>query len=155
VAKPVDAAVYFEGLDEFRKGLKNLDAAYPKKLSAINKRMATSIVPDVQRRYAHHFESRRGRTTGSIKGKATQRQIAISVGTPSLYRGAKAENVAKGQEFGSNAHRQFAPWTGKGPSGKGSRGRFLWPAVRDAAPKVADEYLGELEKLAAEVMPRG
>jgi hypothetical protein len=46
--------------------------------------------------------------------------------------------VLAGLEFGSNKYKQFPIWSGK--QGRGSRGWFIYPALRESQPHIVNEW---------------
>ena len=161
-----DVGVAIEGLAEFRKALRAVSADLPKRLQAELKQAAESAAERARRRYAQNFGAGSGRrktVTVSASGKrstrtrkgtaATIRAVASQTGSGVAFGGARFPWVA-GQEFGSNRYRQFFPYTGKGPSGKGSWGRVIFPAVREEAPAVEKDLHRRFDALAKRAYPR-
>jgi hypothetical protein len=136
------------GLREFRSGLRGVDKDLPKALQRANKKFAQSVTPRVQAAYLRYFDRRSGAAFGSIRALGTQTQAQIAIGrerVPYLI----------GQEFGSIRYRQFSPWTGPGPGGHGSAGRFLYPTVREEVPELVDEYYDLLAHELRDAFPEG
>lgn len=133
------------GLKQLRNDLRKVDAALPRQMTAANKAFAAAVVPKVQAAYSRLFP-RPGRVSRRRRGKNTVSQIrAVSTQTSAGIRiGASSHPFMVGQEFGSNHFRQFAPWTGPGPSGRGSEGRFLHPTLRAEAPNLRGRYLKDV-----------
>ncbi len=137
------------GVREFVRDLKSVDASLPKELRLENRALAGALLPRVQGAYREYYpkagsRSRPGRrrttATGGIRVVATQKSSGIRIG------GARYPYLP-GQEFGSNRYRQFAPWTGLGPGGHGSYGRFLFPTIRRAMPQVERAYAGVVRRV--------
>lgn len=151
-------AVYIAGLRELRNELKRIEPGLQREMQRENKSFAARMVPQVQSAYNAIYPKptskkkragggRRKGTVSQIRAVATQTSSGIRIG------GARYRYML-GQEFGSNKYPQFAPWTGPGPSGRGSRGRFLYPTVRGELPSVVKRYQTEvIDKVVARAFP--
>ena len=54
--------------------------------------------------------------------------------------GGTTKALWPGLEFGSNRYRQFAPASGPGPNGRGSKGKFIYPTLRSLQPYIVREW---------------
>lgn len=135
-----------QDLAGYRRALKQVNAELPKMLRAALKEAAKGAEFRAVKKWAQRYRSRRGKTVDSIKIRATETSVALAFGGPSFP-------YAKGQEFGSNKFRQFFPYTGPGPEGRGSEGRFIFPAVREEAPELEDELVESFNKIARVAYP--
>lgn len=135
------AEVFVAGLKELRNALKQIEPGLQREMQRENKAFAARIVPKVQAAYSAYYPKaetkrksrRRKNTVSQIRATATQTSSGIRIG------GARYPHMI-GQEFGSYKFKQFAPWTGPGPGGRGSRGRFLYPTVRAEVPNILKRY---------------
>lgn len=127
---PDEFSVRIEGLDEFRRELKRLGKEATKLLNDTLKRALSPAQRQARREYVARYRS--GRTERTIKARSSGRATGLAFGGPRYP-------YAPGQEFGSNRYKQFAPWSGPAPGGKGSQGRFIFPAVRAQAKPVERE----------------
>ena len=127
-----DLPVRVEGVRELSSALRKIDKDLPKQIRDAAKAAAGVIASEAARRYTRRYRIRSGRTVRTIKARATQRSARITFGSKRIV-------WDKGQEFGSDKFPPFAPWTGKGPGGVGSKGRFLFPAARDHRAAFADD----------------
>lgn len=152
----VDMGFAIPGLRQFRNELRKMESSLPKELQRANKAFAERLVPAVRSEYAKHYpkpgrrEQRRkraGRTIDQVRARATQTTASIAIG------GARYPHML-GQEFGSNRYKQFAPWTGSAPGGRGSAGRFLFPTIREETPQLLDEYGEVMSSVAAGAFPQ-
>lgn len=153
----VDMGFAIPGLRQFRNELRKMEGALPKELQRANKEFATRLVPAVRSEYAKHYpkpgrqrrsrRQRAGRTIDQVRARATQTTASIAIG------GARYPHML-GQEFGSNRYKQFAPWTGTAPGGRGSAGRFLFPTIREETPQLLDEYGEVISSVAASAFPQ-
>ena len=143
---PEQSAIVIEGLTQFRRALKSISAELPKMLKQELKEAAAHAEFVAVQAYSRRYASRSGRTIRSIKIRATSTGVALAFGGPGFpYVG--------GQEFGAVGTVQFRPYTGRGPGGRGSRGRFIFPAVRGEGPEVIKELEDRLARLAKRAYP--
>lgn len=133
--------VHFVGLKEFVTDLRRVDREFPRQLSRAMRGAAKHVERRARSEYARQYQQgASGRGTRSVKGIAafaSTRQAGVQFGGPK-------RPWLVGQEFGSNKYQQFRPWTGPGPNGRGSRGRFVWPSIRDEIDVVTDDLADEL-----------
>ena len=54
--------------------------------------------------------------------------------------GGTTKMLWPGLEFGSSKYAQFAPASGPGPHGRGSRGKFIYPTLRALQPYIVKEW---------------
>lgn len=160
-----DVAVAIEGLSDFRRALKAVSPELPKMLHQELKQAAESAAARARRRYAQNFGAGSGRrktvTVGAggrrsvrtRKGTAASiRAVATQTGSGVAFGGARFPWVA-GQEFGSLRYRQFFPYTGMGPGGRGSWGRVIFPAVRDEVADTEADLRTRFDALARKAYP--
>lgn len=136
--------VAIEDLARFRAGLRQFGREAAKELQRLLQAAAQRALPRAQARYRSQFH------TGTGQGKHTEDTLAArasQTGAALAFGGAKFP-WGPGQEFGSNRYRQFFPYTGKGPNGKGSWGRVIFPTVREEAEPIARDLEPALEALA-------
>lgn len=139
-------ALAIEGLAEFRRNLRSVSRDAPKAIQRINKRSAEVLTPRVVAAYRQRYRQRTGRGARAIRAVATQSRAGIRIG------GARAPYLI-GQEFGSNRFKQFAPWSGPSPSGRGSAGRFLFPTIRSSADELRGIWFREFDREFATPFP--
>lgn len=151
-------AIYIAGLRELRNELKRIEPGLQREMQRENKAFAARVVPRVQAAYNAIYPKptsqkkragggRRKGTVSQIRAVATQTSSGIRIG------GARYRYMM-GQEFGSNKYPQFRPWTGPGPGGRGSQGRFLYPTIRGEMPNVVKRYQSEvIDKVVARAFP--
>ena len=141
-------AIRIEGLNEFRRGLTRANRDVGKKIGQANKRLGERVVQGARVRYAQNYTVRSGRTQRSLRASASQSRVQVKLGGP------KAP-WALGQEFGSDRYRQFSPWAGKAPGGKGGHGKFLYPEIREQMDGIRTDYLDILDEATREAFPNG
>jgi hypothetical protein len=129
------------GLKEFTRDLRRVDKEFPRQVARAMRKAAKHVEGDARSRYARRYrQGASGRSTRSVKG--------IAAFASSWEAGIKFGDDRRpwliGQEFGSNRYQQFRPWTGAGPGGKGSHGRFIWPAIREEMDTVSDQLADDL-----------
>ena len=150
-----DVGVAIEGLAEFRKALRAVSDDLPKMLQAELKQAAESAADRARSRYAQNFTrsgGKRGSSGASKHTIDTIRATATQTGASVAFGGARYPWAA-GQEFGSNKMRQFFPYTGKGPGGRGSWGRNIFPAVRDEVKSTEADVQRRFNDLARKAFP--
>lgn len=137
------------GLKELGQELRRIEPGMQREIQKVNKSAVKKIVPIVHRAYRGQYRTS-GRSLRGIRATASQRRASITIG------GARFPYLI-GQEFGSNKWPQFRPWTGPAPGGGvGSRGRFLYPTMRDDVPaSVMEDYLDAFDKLFRRAFPGG
>ena len=151
----IDTAVAIEGLAEFRRALKHVSSELPKMLQKELKQAAESAADRARTRYTQNFRrsgGRRGASGASKHTAATIRAAATQTSASVMFGGARYPWAA-GQEFGSNRYRQFFPYTGRGPGGRGSWGRVIFPAVRDEAEQTEADIKRRFDDLARRAYP--
>lgn len=150
--------IYIAGLRELRNALKAVAPGLQRELQRENKAFAARVVPKAQAAYnaVYPKPDSKAKRSGGGKRKGTAGQIrAVATQTSSGVRiGGARYRYMLGQEFGSNKHPQFRPWTGPGPGGRGSQGRFLYPTIRAEMPNVVKRYQSEvIDKVVARAFP--
>jgi hypothetical protein len=62
--------------------------------------------------------------------------------------GATTRDLWGGSEFGSNKFKQFPIWSGR--QGRGSRGYFIYPTLREEQPNIIAQWEAAFSKIAKE-----
>lgn len=133
--------VRVEGLADFQRELRKLNADLPKELRKANIEAAEVVAKDARQR----AEGRGGvaaKSAPSIKAQGEQRRSKITIGGPKFP-------FALGAEFGAVEYPQFDPWTGSGSDA----GYFFYPAIRDTREEFMDVYEDALDRLARRAFP--
>lgn len=138
-------AVFVEGLDELRAGLKAIGPAAERELSKANK-AAADIVAKAAQAKAESLGGVAAKSAPSVKSSAGAKQASVFLGSDQFP-------FALGAEFGAKKYHQFKPWRGNQwvESGDENVGYFLHPAIRDNVDELEAQYLdavGELSKIA-------
>jgi hypothetical protein len=121
------------GLKELAQALKELGGDLPRELRETNKAVAAKVA-DSARGRAHALGSTAAHVAPTIKASAGAQSAAASFG---------GVPEAAGAEFGGRGRpttQQFLPH-------RGTEGYFVFPAIRDEAPHIEDEYRESLDKL--------
>lgn len=150
-----DVGIAIEGLTEFRRALKSVSDDLPEMLQKVLKEAAESAAGRARTRYAQNFTrspGKRGASGASKHTIDTIRATATQTGASVAFGGARFPWAA-GQEFGSNKYRQFFPYTGRGPGGKGSWGRGIFPAVREELESTEEGLQEQFSDLARRAYP--
>lgn len=141
-----DYTVKVDGLDAFRKSLKELGPQWPKRLGQAH-REAGDLVATAAKHKASVLGGVHRHVMPSIKAAAAAQQAKVSIGGP-------AWPMAMGAEFGSLAYPQFPPWRGNQFSlDSGNVGYLVQPAARENRDEVMDVFDDAIRRLAAEAFP--
>lgn len=126
--------VKIEGLKQLNKALKELGPDFPREMRKVNKEVATGV-KDHAIRNAMSLGGVAAHVVPSIKASAGVNSAAVALG-------GTAHPAAGGAEFGGQRRpttQQFKPWS--------HAGYFLYPAIREDADEIHDDYLGALDDL--------
>ncbi|MGE0229974.1 MAG: hypothetical protein AB7I38_17015 [Dehalococcoidia bacterium] len=137
-----------DGLRELARDFREVDPSYAKKLQVANKTVAETIAGRARARYQQQHQSRSGDGANSIRALATQQRAQVAFGS------ARAPYVP-GQEFGSHGgpgKRQFPAYV-PSPSGRGGRGYFFFPTLREETEDLPELYLKAIEEVLRPVFP--
>lgn len=130
--------VRIEGLRELNKALKELGPDFPREMRKVNKEVATGV-KDHAIRNALGQGGVAAHVAPSLKSSAGVNSAAVSLG-------GAAHPAAGGAEFGGQRRpttQQFKPWRGS----DSNAGYFLYPAIRDDADHIYNDYLEALDDL--------
>lgn len=133
--------VRVEGLKDFQRELRKLDAALPRELRKANIE-AAEVVAKPARARAESQGSTAAKVAPSIKAAGEQRRSKITLGGPRFP-------MALGAEFGGQGRpttQQFRPH-------RGTEGYFLYPTVRDTREPFIDAYEDALDRLMRRAFP--
>lgn len=129
-----DDVVRVEGLNEFRKGLREASRELPRVLTKAHRTIAQLVVGAARPRMTTK-SGRTNRSASTLRAGASQGGAFIRALGPTAY----------GDEFGSNRFKQFKPHLGR-------VGYAIYPTIREEGPVIEAIYtstvLGELEKKA-------
>lgn len=141
-----DNAIAVEGFNELRRELKKLDEQLPRELGQANKRIASSIVvPLAQRKARGRSNPKPGSAViNSIRALGSQSRVQVAMGGERVPQGI-------GHEFGSVNYHQFPKRSPR--QGRGNRGYFFYPAVRESIPEIRDAYGDMLDALTERAFP--
>jgi hypothetical protein len=154
MAKSTTRAVSVEGLADFQRELRALDAQLPRELQKTNKRAAEHMALRARGR-ALSLGGVAAHVAPSIKAAAQQRYAMLNVGGPKwpMAMGANfgaGHNIPRlGNRLGWN---QFPEWGGNQFTG-GANDRFIyWTIVREQG-EWTEMYGHMLDELAARAFP--
>lgn len=128
-------AIQVEGLDELVRAFKKVEGNLGAELRDTNKKVAEGVA-DKARGNAASLGGVAAHVAPSLKASAGARSAGVA-------GGGAAFPMFGGAEFGSLRYPQFQPWRGNGSDA----GYFLYPAIRDEAPHIEDEYRKALDAL--------
>jgi hypothetical protein len=128
-------AIQVEGLAELNRALKKVEGGTPNALRETNKKVAEKVAQSA-RSNASGLGGVAAHVAPSLRATAGATSAGVS-------GGGAAFPMFGGAEFGALRYPQFKPWRGSGSDA----GYFLFPAIRDEAPHIEDEYREALEDL--------
>lgn len=137
-----------DGLRELARELRDADPKYAKRLQVANKSIAETIASRARTRYEHLHKSQSGDGASSIRALATAQRAQVAFGS------AKVLYLA-GQEFGSYGgpgKEQFPAYV-PSASGRGGRGYFFFPTLREETDDLPELYLKELDEVLRPIFP--
>ena len=75
-------------------------------------------------------------------------EISFGYVSQKFSGGATTRDLWGGSEFGSNRFKQFPIWSGS--QGRGSRGYFIYPTLREEQPNIIEQWEAAFSKIAKE-----
>ena len=75
-------------------------------------------------------------------------EISFGFASQKFSGGGTTQQLWGGAEFGSNKYKQFPNWSGK--FGKGSRGWFIYPTLRQEQPYIIDQWENAFDRIVKE-----
>lgn len=124
--------IYVEGLDEFRRGLRQAGPEATEALKEANWRVAQRVVDAADRR-AQSVSRQAALAATSMRAARRQSGADVRIGSASIP-------FALGAEFGARNYPQFMEWRGASTGA----GYFLWPTIRSLRDEIAATYLDDL-----------
>jgi hypothetical protein len=109
------------------------------------KKQSGDLAEHVQKKIQGKSESLRSRkvagriTQGSKVVKSSKiGELSFGFAAQKFSGGATTQMLWGGSEFGSNTYKQFPVWSGT--FGRGSRGYFIYPTLREEQPYIIDQW---------------
>jgi len=109
------------------------------------KKQSGDLAEHVQKKIQGKSESLRSR---NVAGKIAQGskvvksskigELSFGFASQKFSGGATTQMLWGGSEFGSNTYKQFPVWSGS--FGRGSRGYFIYPTLREEQPYILDQW---------------
>tara|TARA_R110000868_G_scaffold157521_2_gene384870 strand:+ start:5036 stop:5494 length:459 start_codon:yes stop_codon:yes gene_type:complete len=109
------------------------------------KKQSGELAEHVQKKIKGKSESLRSR---KVAGKIAQGsrvvksskigELSFGFASQKFSGGATTQMLWGGSEFGSNTYKQFPVWSGT--FGRGSRGYFIYPTLREEQPYIIDQW---------------
>jgi hypothetical protein len=158
------ATVYIEGLSDLIKEAEKVDKRFSKEIRRASVEVANDLVKTSQsnaRAVMHHGTGRSAMAVEAAKGLRAKSDRYptielrsggfVSKSRSNRKRSVKVQrsDVFFGAEFGGQARRttnQFNPYV-PSPSGRGGRGYFFWPTVKQEAPAIGKRYLAAIDRV--------
>ena len=75
-------------------------------------------------------------------------EISFGFASQKFSGGGTTQQLWGGAEFGSNKYKQFPNWSGK--FGRGSRGWFISPTLRQEQPYIIDQWENAFDRIVKE-----
>ena len=75
-------------------------------------------------------------------------EISFGFASQKFSGGGTTQQLWGGAEFGSNKYKQFPSWSGK--YGRGSRGWFIYPTLRQEQPYIIDQWENAFDRIVKE-----
>jgi len=75
-------------------------------------------------------------------------ELSIGFARQKFSGGGTTQQLWGGYEFGSNKYKQFPSWSGK--FGRGSRGWFIYPTLRENQPYIIDQWESAFDRIVKE-----
>ena len=75
-------------------------------------------------------------------------EISFGFASQKFSGGGTTQQLWGGAEFGSNKYKQFPNWSGK--YGRGSRGWFIYPTLRQEQPYIIDQWENAFDRIVKE-----
>ena len=75
-------------------------------------------------------------------------ELSFGFAAQKFSGGATTQQLWGGYEFGSNKFKQFPIWSGK--EGRGSRGWFIYPTLREIQPELIAKWENAFDKILKE-----
>ena len=75
-------------------------------------------------------------------------ELSFGFASQKFSGGGTTQQLWGGAEFGSNKYKQFPNWSGK--FGRGSRGWFIYPTLRQEQPYIIDQWENAFDRIVKE-----
>jgi hypothetical protein len=143
------AEVYIDGLEQFRRGLRTIDAGLGRELGKVNKDVGREIVQLSTRRVATldgRFPSYRSKVF-RMSASANQRQVIVTIRPGAAEAGARRHPV-----FGrwqNQTEFRSRVWPKELPKGKGY---VVRPTVEDQGDVIGAIYVDQISDFARKVI---
>jgi len=145
-----DLSIEVEGLDEFRKALKEAEGKWGPELGRAHKEVGELVVTE-SRSAATAQGSLRAKAAESLRASARQTGVSVTLGGPRAQ-------YAVGAEFGGGSHGAGNPTsrggytTQFGPF-KGHDGYFVFPTIRARMSAIESKFLEVIDRVAKQAFP--
>lgn len=173
--------VLVDGLADLRRELRAASAEAPKALQVANKQVATRVADRARSAYGGEHQAKSGRGAASIRARATQTGASVVFGGPrapylpgqefgarrfaaigggsyrKVFETGKGKLVAatgKRKRITQSSMRQFPAYV-VAPGGRGGRGYFVYPTVRELYPQIVETYGDVIEAVLKKAFPTG
>jgi hypothetical protein len=146
-----DAITYDKGdLRGIIKAFKAMDEAAVAQAKGVSNGLATYLQSKIKSTAAGRPNNAAGRIADGSRVSKSSKIGEISFGFVSqkFSGGGTTQQLWGGYEFGSNKFKQFPVWSGK--QGRGSRGYFIYPTLREEQPHIIAQWETAFSKILKE-----
>jgi hypothetical protein len=146
-------AIEIEGLEEFRKELREIDPDLPKARTKAGK-TAARLVSDDARSRAGQLGGVHNFVKSTIRPFSTSKAAGVRLGGKGGTTKRGRKNAASfGAEFGSKQYKQFPAWRGNQWEDTGNVGYMVHPAIREKLDEVMTIYANEVTRIMRDAYP--
>ena len=155
-------AVEVQGAKEFRRALKEADAAWPKELAKLHRQIAVKVAARAASNVAGLPSAQQRKAAGNVRGRGSAAAARIAVVPSASVPWAKAAIWgSKGRsgwyaapKYAGLSGRQFPAWVGSSWQAGGPGGPYgVNAAVRSEAPWIEAKYLSGVDELYHRAFP--
>jgi hypothetical protein len=132
------------------KAFKAMDETAVAQAKGVSNGLATYLQSKIKSEAANRPNNAAGRIADGSRVSKSSKIGEISFGFVSqkFSGGGTTQQLWGGYEFGSNKFKQFPVWSGK--QGRGSRGYFIYPTLREEQPHIIAQWETAFSKILKE-----
>jgi len=134
------------------KALKNMDEEAneeaKRQAGALAEFVHSSVVDSAAMRQHGRAVAVRIATGARVKKSSKIGEITYGFAAQKFSGGGTTKELWGGAEFGSNRYKQFPVWSGR--FGRGSRGWFIYPTLREIQPEIIARWTQSFDKILKE-----
>ena len=133
------------------RSFKAMDEEATKQAKVVSSELADFVQQKIKDRASNVTRNRLDNRVadGSVVSKSSKiGEISFGFARQKLSGGGTTQQLWGGSEFGSNRYKQFPVWSGR--EGRGSRGWFIYPTLRDVQPDILKKWEQGFSKIVKE-----